>query len=116
VIDPAPIIKFSDIPGAKEALDEALAGLKAEGLPDEWAEGITAAFAEMADLIFESTGATLERTLAETVRRVYAVEAAENDRHAHSLDGIPGQHAAASWHRAMADRFRAKAKVVPNGA
>jgi hypothetical protein len=94
--DPTPVAKLSDIPGAKEALDEALAGLKEEGLPDEWAEGITDAFAEMANLIFESTGVTLEKTLAKTVRRVYEMEAAENDRHAQALDGIPGQHAAAS--------------------
>jgi len=112
--EPTLIEKLSDMPGVKNALDAALAGLKAEGMPDVWAEGITDAFAEMANQIFESTGATLEKTLGETVRRIYEMEAAENDRHAQALNGIPGQQAAAAWHRAMAARFRAKARVMPS--
>lgn len=106
--------KFSDMPAAKKALADAIAGLEAEGLPEAWVRGVVDVFCKMADDLLAGSMANLESTLAAAIRRVYDMEAVENDRYAQALDGIPGQHAAASWHRAMADRFRAKAKVVPD--
>jgi hypothetical protein len=110
--DPTPE-KLSDVPAVKAALDETIEGMRAQGLPDEWADGIRDALTEMADGLLDIAAANLEAHLATAVQRIYGMEAAENDRHAQALDGIPGQQASASWHRAMAQLFRAKAKVVP---
>lgn len=113
VTDPTPDPKLSTMPGVKEALAEAVAGLVAGGLPAVWADGFRNALAEMADGLLAIAAANLERQLATAAQRIYEMEAVENDRHARTLDALPGQQAAASWHRAMAARFRAKAKVVP---